>query len=140
VIAHPPQHRDEQHQGHRSPRHLAGGIRGRDGFACVEGLGRRTQVQPVDHHQAQAVEQGRTRQDQWIGVGGQPAHRPMRQSEKPQIRQTQIQQRPGQVLVLLGFHQDQRQRDHTSRKHQQSQLNATTGGHRQPAHLGSLTR
>jgi hypothetical protein len=124
VVAHEEQHGDEQRQPDRRPRDLppdqdGGGIAAERRGAL--GVG---EVQPVDHDEAQPVEQRHAGQDQRVGVRREPAHGHVREREEGEVREPHPQQRLGERLLLVGLDEHERDRDEHRRERQQHQLDA----------------
>ena len=99
MIADQPEHGHEQQQPDGRPGHLPGDQLGGRLLAESRGLVDPGQVEPVDHHQAQPVEQRHAGQDQRVGVGGELAHRDVRDGEQAEIGRPDIEQRLPQLLL-----------------------------------------
>ena len=130
VVADQPEHGDEQHQPDRGPGDLPVDQLGGQLPAQRRGLVDRGEVQPVDHHQAQPVEQRDAGQDQRVGVGREPAHREVRHGEQGQVGRADVEQRRPQLLLLVGLDEHQRPGDQQRGERQQHQLDAAPGGQR----------
>jgi len=127
VIAQEPQHPEEQDDADGGPHHLVRGVAARRGLPGLHRLGRCGEVQAVDHHQAQSVEQRHARQDQRIGVGRELADRQVGDGEQPEVSTTVEEQVGGQLLFLVDFHQYQGCGGDQGGEDQHEQLGAASG-------------
>ena len=138
MVAHHDQHGDEQHQPDGRPRDLTADQHGRRVTAQRRCALRVGEVEPVDHHEAQAVEQRDARQDQRVGVRREPAHREVRDREDAQVGQAHPEQRLRELLLLVGLDQHERDRHQNGSERQQHQLDSASRGEGRGVGRGGL--
>ena len=96
VVAHVDQDDDEQRDAHRDPRHLLERVLARDLVAARGGPRNLGEVDPMDHDQAEPVEERDQRQDQRVGVGGEAPHREMGDGVDAEEGEPEVEQRGGE--------------------------------------------
>ena len=74
------------------------------------------EVQAVNHHQAQPVQQRDHRKQQRVGVRREPPHREMRTGEQGQVRDGVLREIPTQTLFLVGLDEQQGHRGDDARR------------------------
>ena len=93
-------HRDETEHADQGPEHLLPGA----GIAVGDS---RNQVEPVDQHQAETVEQCHDRKQERVGIGSEPPDGQMSAKKERQEAQGEEQQVPAQALLLIGLDDQQ---------------------------------
>src|SRR5690606_9118345 len=78
----------------------------------------------VNHHKTQPVEQRHTRQDQRIRIRCPPSDGQVCDTEDREVGQPVPDHRPRQLLLLVGLHQDERQRHDESGEREQGEFGA----------------
>ncbi|SKW58422.1 Uncharacterised protein [Mycobacteroides abscessus subsp. abscessus] len=119
------QHGSECDQADHGPQHLLRGVVVTDliGIAVVV---RVHQIQPMDHHQAESVEQCDARQQQRIGIRSPATDRHVRQDEKHEVGEAVSQQVPGQPALKVGLDENQGHRGDGGCEAEEPQLRATS--------------
>jgi hypothetical protein len=121
MVADQREHSHEQGKAEGGPCDLMRKVAGRYRVADRGGRCRVGQVEPMDHHQPQPIEQRDAGQDQRVGIGCEPPHRDMGGAEQGQVSSSVVEHRPGYPLRLVELHQHQR-RGHHDRREGQHQL------------------
>lgn len=116
-------HQCEGHHTDQGPQHLLSGARV---VTAAELIGH--QIQPVNHDQPKSVEQCHNWQQQGVGVGRKSPDGHVRGSEDDQEHQSVADRVPAQIVLLVGFNDQQRGHGDGGGEAQQQQLGVAPGG------------
>ena len=135
VVAHDGQHQHEQSDADRGPGELVDRVPVRQRLALVGGLRPVREVQPVDHHQAEPVQQDDDRQDHRVRIPGEEAQREVRDERQPREDRRGGDEVAGDLVEDHVCDLRVRGTDDEQRQEHAEELGVAPrfGGHRKPA-------